>query len=634
MRKRRSNSGISSYRGQILHIDLAARKSWIESIPERVYDLLLGGKGLGVYLLFRTPPRSDPLGSENDLIFVTGPLTSTIAPCASKFGVVTKGPASGGFLDSYSSGRISWAIKYAGYDAIIIHKQAADWLIVTITEDQVEFHDAVGLNLLTKSPLETERLLNQKFGNKYSCACIGLAGERLSPLAGIFTEQRCAGRGGAGAVMGSKKLKALAITGTKGVKVADPIEFRKAAWRARRSILSSEITVRAMPQEGTANIIDVIHEKGGFPTKNFQIGMFNDIDKINGEAWRTKYWVGVKGQKPRGSIACPGCPIGCSKITYSSPTGSDVVPLVIDGPEYETIYALGSNLLNSNPDVIIQADYLCDYYGIDTISTGGVLACVMESVDHKILSTTDLDGIEVQWGNSTTILSLIRKIGTMEGCGQILGKGVKGIAEKWPATLPFVMHVKGLELPGYDPRAARGMGLGYAVSDRGACHLHAFTAAYELLGQSGGADPFDVGPKKLEIFLNAQAESNLMDCAILCFFTLNGLQSKEIRALLIAATANESIKSPRYVGDLAQRVLTLTRLFNYREGFSMKDDQLPRRFFTEDQNSDNNSLRKPLPDFGPVLQAYYHTMGWDDIGRPTSSTIASLKISELLPDIK
>lgn len=632
---------LSPYTHQILHIDLKTSKSWTESLPNDVYDLLIGGKGLGIYLLLRNPPKCDPFGSENQFIFVTGPLTGTLAPCANKFGIVTKGPASGAFLDAYSSGRFGARIKFAGYDAIVLHNQASDWQVVIIDDSAIKFESASALDILGKSPLETEQTLLAKFGEKFSCVSIGIAGERLSKLAGIFTEQRSAARGGGGAVLGSKKIKAVLVSGSHSIPVFNFDAFEKAAWRARRYIRSGEITVRAMPLEGTANIIDVVNEKGGFPTKNFQSGFFDECEKINGEAWRTNYWTSSKSISARiGALACAGCPISCGKISYSNnntlyqknPLPEAISSLknqiVIDGPEYETVYALGPNILNADQETLLLANYLCDFYGIDTISTGAVIGMIMEMFERGIITAQDLDGIEAKWGDKTAILSLIRKMGTLEGCGKVIGNGVQAIAKQWPKGQPYAMHVKGLELPGYEPRGARGMGLCYAIGDRGACHLHAFTASYELMGSGGGFDPLDISTKKIELLLNVQADSNLSDCGVVCFFTYNGLQAKEIIQMLNAATGNNECLKGGFVHKLAKRVLTLTRFFNYREGLTMKDDFLPERFLSEAQKTPPN--RPPIPNFDNVLLEYYRLMDWDEMGSPTLEGIRNLQIDKIL----
>ncbi|MEX2757066.1 MAG: aldehyde ferredoxin oxidoreductase family protein [Candidatus Sigynarchaeota archaeon] len=629
----------------MLHVDLGARSAREESLPPSVYELLVGGKGLGIYLLFRTPRACDPLGPDNDLIFVTGPLTGTMAPCACKFGIVTKSPATGGFLDAYSSGRLGSAIKHAGYDAVILHGTAEAQQVVVIDDGRVEFHDARSLEATGLSPLQVDTRLRKRFGQDYACASIGLAGERKSLVAGVFADQRCAGRGGGGAVMGSKNVKALLVKGTIPVKVADPEAFKAAAWIARRFIRSGESTVRALPIFGTANIVDIINATHVLPTRNFQAGHFTGADEINGESWREHYWnEPVKDGRRSGNVACQQCAISCSKIDRAkdqpgrdNPRFPETVPeldyqVVIDGPEYETIFSLGSNIGNADRETLLKANYLCDHYGIDTISTGVIIGMLMEAAEKGIIGKDDLDGIATTWGDAESIYQLIRKIGTMDGCGRTIGKGVRAIARRWPATESLAMHVKGLELPGYDPRHARGMGLCYAVSDRGACHLHAFTASVEAMGNAGGMDPFDIGPRKLDLFLTLQAESTLVDSAIVCFFTLNGMQTKDLVHLLHAAIGELIFKDRDSMRKHAARVLALTRLYNYREGLTALDDKLPDRIHKE-SHAAGPAKGLAYPDMNPLLASYYEAMGWNKEGRPTPETLAVLGITPALQEL-
>ena len=636
-----------SYQGQALHINLNNATNRIETIPDEVYEKLVGGKGLGIYHLLQTKPNIMPLGPENDLVFFTGPLTATIAPSSDKFGIATKGPATGAFLDSYSSGLFGSMIKYAGFDSLILHNQATEPSVVIIDDENVKIEPAKDLGIIGKSVWETQHILKQKYGNKYSIATIGEAGEKKSIISGIFFEMRCSGRGGAGAVMGSKNVKAILIHGTKAVSSFNPKKFTQSAWVGRRYIRSGEITNRAMFYEGTANIVDIINEKFGFPTKNFQLGQFDKADEINGESWEKYYWKIQGDQKNRktGNIACKACPISCSKIAYSTadvtasiegmPEKLEILKneIVIDGPEYETIGLLGSNIANGDRETLLKANYLCDFYGIDTISAGNIIGFVMELYEKGLIKSEDLDSIKPTWGSSTAILDLIRKMGKNEGCGQFLGTGVKNIAKKYPSSEDYAMHVKGLEMPAYEPRGANGMAMSYAFCDRGACHLHGFTAPYELMGNYGGADPFDLGAKKIELFLNTQEDSTLVDCAVVCHFALNGLRTKEIQDMLKYATGFAHMQPPEFLTVLSKRILALTRYYNYREGLTAENDNLPKRL-TKESYSVGNKTINPILNWSEVKKMYYSSMGWDEKGNVPQETLKELNIFNLIKENK
>lgn len=638
---------LSSYQGKVLHVNLDTKTYNQKEIPQEIYEKLLGGKGLGIYFLLQTPEKVDPLSPDNDLIFFTGPLTGTIAPSSDKFGIATKGPATGAFLDSYSSGKFGSMLKHAGFDALILHKKATEPSILRIESNQVSIEPAEPLGILGKSPLETQIILKKHFGEQYYAAVIGLAGELQSLVSSIFFEMRCSGRGGAGAVMGYKNVKAILVSGTQPIHLHNAKQFTKSAWVGKRSILSGEITSRAMYFEGTANIIDVVNLQFGFPTKNFQLGQFEQAQEINGSAWEKNYWKiwGDRKNRKSGNVACYNCPISCSKVAYSQtevPSSLNDFPeqlsilenkIVVDGPEYETIGMLGSNVANGDKETLLKAAYLCDYYGIDTISTGNIIGFTMELFEKKLITAQDLDGIEPTWGSSLAILDLVRKIGTNEGCGQWLGQGVKRIAARYPDSKNYAMHVKGLELPAYEPRAANGMAMSYAFSDRGACHLHGFTAPYELMGNFGGADPFDMSEKKVELFLNTQEDSTLVDCAVICHFTLNGLRTKEILDMLRDATGFAYVKSPDFLPTLTKRILALTRYYNYREGLTTIDDNLPKRL-TEESYTVESTLIKPISSWNQIKENYYHKMGWDKAGKVTDETLEQLEINEIVQKMK
>jgi aldehyde:ferredoxin oxidoreductase len=407
--------------------------------------------------------------------------------------------------------------------------------------------------------------------------------------------------------MGSKYLKAILARGTGGVEVADRQRFERALQLANRAIrMSSGIT--RMRQDGTANILEFVNAVGALPTRNFQLGQFEGADEITGSSFRQRSW--------KSDYACFGCPIACSKVTR------EVDGKLLEGPEYETIFAMGSNCALADQDAIIRLNQVCDEYGIDTISAGGIVAFVMEMFEKGLISPNDLDDIRPRFGDCQSALALVEKMAHVEGCGEWLSRGVASIAEQYPDAAPFAMHVKGLEMPAYHPNAAKGMALGYAVSERGACHLRGAPLTEVL----GGADPLDI-EGKAQLFRDHQCESALWNSAVLCRFPGFGMSLKELYQLVNAATGFDypTVKDFEKMGE---RINTLCRLFNVREGFSRIHDTLPTR-----------NLSQPMPD-GPargqvveldtMLDAYYELMGWDRNGIPRFDTLNRLSLGALL----
>ena len=595
------------YADKVLRIDLTGKSYEIESLDERVMRLLLGGKGLGAWLLYNeTEPHIDPLSPDNLFIIVVGPLTGTIAPTSGRFGIVTKSPATGTILDAYCGGFFGQTLKYAGYDAIVIKGRSQSPTSLVIDNDDIYFKDASGL--WGKNNSESRDKLRAELGNEFRSILIGDAGERLSPIAGVFSEERTAGRGGAGAVMGSKNLKSLSVRGDGEVEVADHEGFDEAVRIAYRMLrMNSQIS--RLRDNGTANILELVNAAGALPTKNFQYGQFDGSEDIDGKSWNREYW--------KRNIACYGCPITCSKVAYSP--NKDIS---VDGPDYETIFAIGSNCGVSDKETILYANYICDLHGIDTISTGNIIGFVMELYEKGYMTSEDLDGIHAEWGNSEALISLVEKIATGEGVGNLLQKGVREIAKRYPGSESFAMHVKGLEMPGYLPRAAKGIALSYAISERGACHLKG-SPLVEILG---GANPLDYNGKT-ELFRTNQLEISVINALVLCYFVKFGITLKEIFQMVNPCTGF-NYKNPRDLEKVGERISTIARLFNCREGFKRADDVLPERELKEALEKGPAKGEKVYLDL--LLSEYYHIMGWSKEGVPTEETLERLELIDIL----
>jgi aldehyde:ferredoxin oxidoreductase len=594
------------YMDCVLRVNLSSGKVDKESLPEPALRPLLGGKGLGAYWLIKEQPAGvDPLSPENHLIFNVGPLTGTTAPTGGRLGSTTKSPATGTYSDAYCGGFFGQMMKYAGYDAFILQGTASHPMMMVIDNEKVEFRSANHLWGMTIP--QTNEALRADFGHEYQSLVIGPPGEKCSNIAGIFNETRALARGGVGAVMGSKKLKAIVVRGTQGVQVANRISFDRALQLASRAIrMSSGIT--RMRQDGTANILEFINAAGALPTRNFQSGQFEFADKITGSSWRQKSW--------RGDYACFGCPINCSKITR------EVDGKVLEGPEYESIYALGSNCAIADQDAIIRMSQLCDEYGLDTISAGAIVAYVMELYERGLVIAAELEGIQPKFGDCQSALALIEKMAKMEGCGEWLSQGVAAIARRYPEGESFAMHVKGLEMPAYHPNAAKGMALGYAVSERGACHLRGAPLS-EMLG---GSDPLSISGKA-RLFRDHQAESAIWNSAVLCCFPGFGMSLKELWQLVNACTGFE-YESVREFENLGETISTLCRLFNTREGLRRAQDTLPSRNLSEPMA--DGPARGQVVELKTMLDEYYQLMGWDTEGVPTLETLQRIGLANLV----
>jgi aldehyde:ferredoxin oxidoreductase len=593
-----------AYCDRILRVNLSTGFIEITPLPAEVMPMILGGKGLGAWLLYTEQSAGvDPLSAENHMIFHTGPLTGTTAPTAGRFGLTTKSPATCTYFDTYCGGYWGNTFKYAGYDALVITGAAQNPVMLIINGDRVEIRPAENLWGTTIS-VATEKI-KAELGQDWQSLVIGPPGEAQRNLAGIFNESRALARGGVGAVMGSKNLKAIAVRGSRVVHVHDKKQYERALQLAFRAVRMSG-PISMLRKEGTANILEVINVMGALPTRNFQQGQFEKSDEISGYAFRHNNW--------KNEYACFGCPIGCGKWTTPLEDGK-----VIEGPEYETIFSLGSNCAIGSRETIIRLNWLCDEYGLDTISVGGVIGFVMEMFERGMVGANALDGISPNWGNAEAAIALVEKMANSEGCGKWLAQGVADIAERYPATKAFAMHVKGLEMPAYHPNAAKGTALAYAVSERGACHLRGAPLG-ELF--SGAANPLTIEGKP-QLFRDHQADKAVWDSACLCAFPGYGMSLKELWQLVKAATGFDYPK----VADLervGERISTLARLFNVREGFSRAADTLPARNLTQPMTV--GSAGGQVVNLEPMLDEYYRIMGWDAKGVPTPKRLKELGI--------
>lgn len=589
--------------GHLLRIDLTTKKITVETWPAEVREKFLGGRGLGTYIMHKeVGPAVDPLGPENRLVFTMGPLTATKVPTSGRFSVSTKSPLTGTVFDSNSGGIWGARFKKCGFDGLIIQGRAEQPVYIKITDDQVEIKDAGdywGLDVHSA----TDKLLLEAGDNDYSVACIGPAGENQVKLAAIMNDRnRALGRGGVGAVMGSKNLKAIIVKGTKKVPVADNEKLDFILYETNKWIKANPITSQGLPEFGTPVLVNLFNEMGIFPARNFQESQFADAGKISGETLAETMTVKKTG--------CYACPIQCTRVTRTrNNTG--------EGPEYESIWALGPQCGISDLEIITEANYLCNRLGLDTISVGVTIGFAME-LQEKGLYNTGL-----KFGEAEKLLDLIIDIARKQGTGAELAEGTRALAAKWGGQA-FAMQVKGLELPAYDPRGIQGMGLGFATSNRGGCHLRAYMVGPEALGVPKMVDRFATeGKAGLTIFY--QNVNAAVDSLILCRF-LGLAVSEEYFARLHSAVTGK-IYQPQDLHIIGERIWNLERLINLREGFTSDNDTLPARLLQEPVLTGPSGGR--VVELAPMLNEYYRFRGWDSKGVPTEVKLTQLGLEAI-----
>jgi len=584
------------YHGRYLVVDLKD-KSWkAENLPEELMSDYLGARGIGSKLLFdMQDAKIDPLSPENNLIVFTGPLAGTNVPGSSRIMFVTKSPQSNAINAASLGGAFPNAFKRTGFDGMVITGKSEEKLWIHVTPDGVVFNSAEDLWGFKTS--ETEDAVKKRVGDKCRVACIGPAGENQVLFSAVVSETRTASRGGVGTVMGSKNLKAIAVSGDVKTLIADKQAMEEAVKKIRDS-QNENPSVAGMQMNGTAGMVSVVNAMGALPTRNFQTGTFEAAEEIAGSAITEKNR--IKG------FACASCPVGCSLIAEAK--AGKFAGTKTEGPEYESTVMLGSNLMIDSLDTIIVANYLCDEYGLDTISTGNVIGFAMECYEKGFLSDADTGGLSLTWGNGDVVLSLIEMIGKKEGIGGRLAQGVARLSKEMPGTEAFAMHVKGLELAAYDPRAVFGQGLSYAIAPRGGEHgrggymiVEFFMPDVDLYTHEGKAQ------RAAEMSENA----TIYDMTCLC--TFNFIPIELIPQLISAVVGGEF--NDESLREIARRVITLERKFNLQEGFTRKDDTLPPRLLNEPL-PEGMAEGKKVEGLDIMLDEYYKIRGWDKEGRP------------------
>ena len=605
-----------------LRINLTTGTVKVEDLNMKWANDYLGQRGLATkYFVEEVDAKIDPLSPDNKMIFTTGPLTGTMASTGGRYSVVTKGPLTGAIACSNSGGYFGAELKFAGWDMIIVEGKSPKPVYLSIEDDKVEIKDAA--HLWGKTVWQTEEIIKKTHQDPLVRVCsIGRAGENGVLYACIVNDlHRAAGRSGVGTVMGSKNLKAIAVRGTKGVgNIRDPKEFMKVTFEKKKILADNAVTGQGLPTYGTQVLMNVINEIGALPTRNHRDVQFESASKISAEAMHEK--------RPDGKShlvtnqACFGCTIACGRISkfdekHFTVKNSPQYWGASGGLEYEAAWALGAANGVGDLDALQYVNMLCNEDGFDPISYGATIGAAMELYELGLIKKEEI-GFDAPFGSAEALVKMGEMTARGEGFGKLLGLGSKRLCEKYGRP-DLSMSVKGQEFPAYDSRGIQGMGLTYATSNRGACHLRGYTVASEVLGIPVKTDPLttDGKPELVKAFQDA---TSVFDSSGVCVFTTFAWTLADLQPQLAAALEGDwSMEKLNLVGE---RIWNMERQFNNAAGFTAKDDNLPPRLTTEPAKTGPakglvNGLAKMLPE-------YYRIRGWDTEGRPTAETTARL----------
>ena len=606
------------YAGRVLRVDLTTGKTRVEKLDEETARKYIGGIGLGMKLwLANSKAGVDAFDPENPLVLALGPVSGTMFPTGGNgHAFISKSPATNGVGEAVSHGTFGAELKRAGYDAVVLTGKAERPVYLWIDDDSVQLLDAA--SIWGKSPSETEDAIKDEVGDYYvRVASIGLAGEKLSKIANIINEKtRAAGRTGLGAVMGSKNLKAIAVRGTHDIVVAKPDEFMEMVKEFHERMKGP--AAQKYRTLGTAENVMIQNALYCMPTRNYNNAHFENAEKVSGEALNERYIAKI--------IACNSCAMRCEHeaVVREGPYKGTMARM-----EYDNLWALGPNCGIDKLDAIIKAAELCNYYGLDATSTGVTVGFVMDCHETGILSHEDLGGIDAHFGNAEALIQLIEKIGKREGIGDVLADGVKVAAEKiGKGSDKLAQNIKGLEVTGYDLRCLKTAALGFAVSFRGADHNRSGAYALDMTGK---VDRLKAEKGRGKLVKDSENVYALIDSLIVCKNAKGTLYKElaDMAKLYTLVTGYEM--TPEELSAAGERINTLARLINLREGLSRKDDTLPWKV-----------MNQPIPDDGPVkgavvtqdeldllLDDYYQSRGWTLDGVPTKSQLNKLGLEDL-----
>lgn len=616
-----------SYAGKILRVDLSKKnKIRVDRLDIRFAKKFLGGKGFGAKLLYDfLPPNVDPLSPQNLLMYCTGPLTGTLAPC-NRHCIVTKSPLTGTFADSYAGGHFGQELKYAGYDVVIIRGKAEKLVYLQILDDDIQVVNAEHLRGL--DTYQTYETLQSDVNDRtVKISCIGPAGENLVKFALIDCDyHRQAGRCGAGAVMGSKNLKAVVARGTKGISVADREKLTKEVQKIYHDMAVSEKeTARWLKRGGTPAFVRFSNLQGFYPVKNFQDGFSETAENLDDVNQRKSYWIREYG--------CFACPLHCSKIGMirKGPYAGQICDVI----EYENGGLLGANCGIDDVEAVAYTQNLCDRLGLDGISTGNIVGFTMECYEKGILKRRDVESLDLTFGNWKAQIELINLIAYRKSIGDILAEGVMRAARYiGKGAEKLAVHIKGLESPAWGPRGSPGEGLALATADRGGCHQRAWPIGFEVFGDTwpGGhaLERLSIEGKADAVIWEQNHLAALYSLVICEIFSHAGITNESYLRLLSATTGWDMTYSKLL--EYGERTWNLIRLFNWREGFRRSDDNLPSRFKEALPSGPAKGHKFTDENINKMLDEYYDKRGWDKEGKPKRKKLDELGLEYLISD--
>lgn len=603
--------------GRFLRINLTDRKTTTESVPESIASDFIGGRGYGIrYLYDELAPGIDPFSEQNKLIMLTGPLAGTSAIAVSRWMACTKSPLTGGYARSVGGADFGAWLRFVNYDFLILEGKADKPVYIHLTEEGCQILDAG--EIWGKDTKVTQSWLEEQHGKKTRTACIGPAGEKLVRYAAIVSDRRTAGRCGTGAVMGSKNLKAVAVTASRKVHLGDQKVYEKLA-KEQAKLIQGNDGYKHHKEWGTTTTQDITNDLGIYPTSNFRYGKLVNDKKVYGAVYR---------EMRTGDMGCYACPARCGKV-HTVPAGP-YAGAHSEGPEYESIWAFTGSIDSDDIEASIACDEICDDLGLDTISTGVSIGFAYELFEKGLISKSDTDGLELRFGDPAPMVELAKKIGLREGIGDQLAEGTMRMAASiGQGADNYAIHVKGLELPAYEPRGAKTQGYNYATASIGASHCYGYSGQ-DIFGSPIPKPTNRFAEDYPDVVIYNQNGTAFKETGISCAFAGNwGWVDTHFAPMAAASRGMESLNDNDHLNKVGDRIINLERLFNLREGKGREDDYLPKRMRTEPlQTRGADGEGQTVSRHEEFLDKYYELRGWSKEGVPLPEKLKELGIAD------